>query len=47
MEKEEKKQMREIIDENRLAGGSSWRDYTKKEIEEIYSYLPHWADNLG
>lgn len=38
-----KKIIRDIIDENRASGGSSWKEYTDEEIIEVYGYFPSWA----
>ena len=44
MTEEQRITIRRTIDENRIAGGSSWRDFTKKELEEIYGHIPYWAE---
>ena len=38
--------MRKAIEDSRSLGGSSWRDYSQKEIISIYGYLPSWAVEL-
>lgn len=41
-----KRMIRKVIDDNRAAGGNSWKEYTQEEIIEIYGYLPSWAVRL-
>ena len=37
-----KRAIKNVIEENRAAGGRSWKDYTKEEIIEVYGELPYW-----
>lgn len=41
-----KKEMQKIILDNRAVGGIAWQDYTKKEILDIFGYMPYWAADL-
>lgn len=40
----EKDMIRKTIEGNRFLGGSSWKEYTKDELIEIYGYFPNWAE---